>query len=301
MALQPWWVKLSAASFTLADSRHSLLHHKRTAELGDPSRAFRNSDAVERCIVGSNDLFRFQHDDRTGDSNRDHVYRLGEYQYTLSTHEYTNTRKRDSILSSWSAISPMPYSFGVSNQRRKVSTSKTWTSCSVTARHSCPVASGSRARMLTKSPMGSRSTSSTAMRALSSISRVLIGWIGRWRMGITEDSQVKTKLTTYNLPLRSRIATWRSQSSSSVDTDQSKLFTRKRMSMRYCSKEVSAAPAINNTRLQIVESVAPPLPAHQLCAASSQKWISFSCICLNRNPLCPYEYPRSLISKAQYR
>jgi hypothetical protein len=34
--------------------------------------------------MGSNDLFRFQHNDRSSDSDRDHLYRLGESQHNLS-------------------------------------------------------------------------------------------------------------------------------------------------------------------------------------------------------------------------
>ena len=93
-------MKLSVVAFTLTDTRRSLLHHEWSAELGHPSGALRNSNAVERRIVGGNDLFRFQHNDRPGDPNRNHVYRLGESRCSLLTYEYANTRKRNSTLSS---------------------------------------------------------------------------------------------------------------------------------------------------------------------------------------------------------
>ena len=72
-------------AFSVADTRRSLLHHKWPTKLGHPSRALWNSNAVERRVVGSNDLIRFQHYDRSGDSNRNYIYRLGEYRYSLPT------------------------------------------------------------------------------------------------------------------------------------------------------------------------------------------------------------------------
>lgn len=64
--------------FTATDTDPSLFHHQWSAELGYPSRALRHSNAFEGRVMGSNDILRLQHHDRTSDSDRDHINWLGE-------------------------------------------------------------------------------------------------------------------------------------------------------------------------------------------------------------------------------
>jgi hypothetical protein len=68
----------SSKAYTITDMDHSLLHHKRSTKLGNPSRTLRNSNASERRVMGSDDFLCFQHDDRPSHAHRHHFYRLGE-------------------------------------------------------------------------------------------------------------------------------------------------------------------------------------------------------------------------------
>jgi hypothetical protein len=68
----------SLIAWSVTNAIRSLLHHKRSTKLGNSSRTLWNGDASERCVVGSDDFLRFQHDDRPSDSNCHHFYRLGK-------------------------------------------------------------------------------------------------------------------------------------------------------------------------------------------------------------------------------
>jgi hypothetical protein len=63
---------------SVANMDYSLLHHERPTKLGNPSRTLRNSNASEGRVVGSDDFFRFQHDDWPSYAHCHHFYRLGE-------------------------------------------------------------------------------------------------------------------------------------------------------------------------------------------------------------------------------
>jgi MFS family permease len=65
--------------FRLLTIVYSVLPHEWTSKLGCTSRIVRNSNALERRLLGCNDLFRFQHDDWTSNSNRHILNRLGEF------------------------------------------------------------------------------------------------------------------------------------------------------------------------------------------------------------------------------
>lgn len=113
-------------AYAIANTDRSLLHHKWPTELGYTSRALWYSNAPKGCIVGSNDVFRLQYDDRASDSDCNHFNRLGKYLGPLSLRscQYADILTRNSTSSSWSATSSTPYSSGASSQRRRVSTSK---------------------------------------------------------------------------------------------------------------------------------------------------------------------------------
>jgi hypothetical protein len=64
--------------FRLLTIVYSVLPHEWTSKLGCTSRIVRNSNALERRLLGCNDLFRFQHHDRPSNSNRNIFNRLGE-------------------------------------------------------------------------------------------------------------------------------------------------------------------------------------------------------------------------------